>query len=752
MVYSISGPHTHNSNYFCISKDSDLLVYSAASHVAFPVLFKLDRGTGSCDSICMDWLLSSPSEDPKAASQKPGSALETLLRNLGSRQARRAGYGVRLFVQACVLAGCDYAPNKLSGIGLVSAFKLIRDTAFRNDGVRFEKALDSLPRKTKQGLDIKEYELILAKSEAVFYYHLVRHLDGSTRPLSEPRCSDEENGEDHHFSDHFPFMNRFGDDWSFLGQMQERVSSEAPPVAEIVIPNEPGKKRSQMKPQPSTKPPKTSKVDRVEVNEVKNPYRSKKRPREDQRRPLSEIASQQSQTNPFARFARLSDKKPTPGSGMLKYLQKQEDVRFVKRRFPPDNDRTRHLKSKPSIGTRSLVRRQSSARESDQVEQPDDLQCKENLDSQNLLQSKGQNHIVHGDHDATNHFDYEVADEASGVDGSTSAHVWQGSVEDKPDDWFNATIPDSESQLHDASFPAESSRQEVPAFFDLTESNSGHSVLNSEVLDGTPVLDGSGDAKLLDSPNEEISAIDSSEDRGVVGRLACVTDKNSDYNLESFQSSPPNFDIDLKQTDTSESSEIGFKSRSKYFQKGGSRRVTLDPSEMLDEPNNSLSDSQSVSASFKARPQRDSVGFNAGNVDTFTPQTKKSDWCIDEIIESPPEFDEHHSRDPFGSRSSGRVAVSGNQYSSVASYKIRRVGPLESAFQRQEQISSQDPSQPRSWRNSSRFHSNSSVASAKKKSNSLTSYFQPVKEKRSVFAQLKVDTKRTEEDFLWNTP
>jgi 5'-3' exonuclease len=230
----------------------------------------------------MDWLLSSPSEDPKAVSKKPGSALETLMKNLGSRQARRPGYGVRLFVQACVLAGCDYAPNKLSGIGLVGAFKLIRDTAFRNDGVRFTKALDSLPGKTKQGLDIKEYELILAKNEAVFYNHLVRHLDGSNRPLSEPLRS-------------YKFFKWWRPSffgplsfhemlwwWLVLLRTNARMrAKEGCTRGWNHYPIEPGKKQSQMKPQPSTKPPKPSKVERVEINKVENPYRRKKRPRED---------------------------------------------------------------------------------------------------------------------------------------------------------------------------------------------------------------------------------------------------------------------------------------------------------------------------------------------------------------------------------------------------------------------------------------------------------------------------------------
>eukprot|EP00978_Attheya_sp_CCMP212_P038464 scaffold190908_cov67-Attheya_sp.AAC.1 len=38
---------------------SDILVYSAACHilVPFPIIYKLDCDTGSCDVITMDWLL-----------------------------------------------------------------------------------------------------------------------------------------------------------------------------------------------------------------------------------------------------------------------------------------------------------------------------------------------------------------------------------------------------------------------------------------------------------------------------------------------------------------------------------------------------------------------------------------------------------------------------------------------------------------------------------------------------------------------
>jgi exonuclease-1 len=98
-----------------VTEDSDVLVYAAAVRVPFPVLFKLDRRNGCCDVISMDWLLSAPTSP---ANGKPKTALEGLLLNFASREARRSGFGVRLFVQGCVLAGCDYAPNTLPGVGL----------------------------------------------------------------------------------------------------------------------------------------------------------------------------------------------------------------------------------------------------------------------------------------------------------------------------------------------------------------------------------------------------------------------------------------------------------------------------------------------------------------------------------------------------------------------------------------------------------------------------------------------------------
>ena len=312
-------------------QDSDVLVYSAASHFSFPVLFKLDRHSGSCDIIDMGWLLSPPPHD-NYAKKKDTSSLETLLRNLALRQFRRPGFGARLFVQACVLAGCDYAPSRLNGVGLVNSFKNIRDNAYRNHSVRFEKVLAALPRKIRNQIDVKDYELILSKSEAVFYYHPILDIDGTITSLNNIRLGTEKPAEKESIQDHFPFLQRYDHDYSFLGDMEP-----SPPVHEIFIPGK--KEESQYQP---------SDVEMGKIlcrstsRKIENPYRSKKSQDPIKRRPLERVkpnekaANIDNSKNLFNKFTRKPDTEPSRQrhSGNLKYLQPHQDVRFVKRKFP----------------------------------------------------------------------------------------------------------------------------------------------------------------------------------------------------------------------------------------------------------------------------------------------------------------------------------------------------------------------------------------------------------------------------------
>ena len=170
--------------------------------------------------------------DDNASSPPPDGALLSVLRSFASKERSEPGSGVRLFVQACVLSGCDYAPNRLSKVGPVTAFRLTREASHRDPSERFGRILRSLPAGSRliaaaaaaavpppassfsgddgeedggggmggeivkddddfrspsdsDPRDAKvEYEDLLIKSEAVFYYHLVREVStGNIEPL-----------------------------------------------------------------------------------------------------------------------------------------------------------------------------------------------------------------------------------------------------------------------------------------------------------------------------------------------------------------------------------------------------------------------------------------------------------------------------------------------------------------------------------------------------------------------------------------
>ena len=392
-----------------------MLVYSAACHRAFPVIFKLDRSSGSCDVISTDWLLNTQQQSA-SDTKKSGNSLETILASLAARQATRPGFGVRLFVQGCVLSGCDYAPNLLSGVGLVNAFKAVRDNAYRNDNVRLKRILDSVPRKAKAELDMVEYEEILAKSEAVFYYHIVEHMDGSIKPMLEPKLT-HETGDVHHHSDHFPCLQRFEDTVSFLGVSKNKSSPRAPgppalgsarirtnepPVPEIIVPQNKEKK-------------KWTSLEKT-VKKASNPY-SKKRSREESRQPLQDVARNHTRSintipNLFSQFARRETqpaRKIQPE--FQKYRQRKDDVRFVKRRFSVESDRNYQPKTN---GARQLVLPISTSfREAAGGQRPSSLshRSKQAGKSTESVLKTNTTMLPQRNNDVINGFDYETPED-----------------------------------------------------------------------------------------------------------------------------------------------------------------------------------------------------------------------------------------------------------------------------------------------------------------------------------------------------
>lgn len=384
-----------------ITEDSDVLVYSVACEVSFPILFKLDRKTGACDVISMDWFLS-PNADPDSQQttttvdlSKKTSGLEPIMTTYLSRQLRDPGLGGRLFVQSCVLAGCDYSPNLLTGVGLVTAFKHMRSLIHRTSQERFHHVLKLLPRKARAHLDIVEYEELLAKSEAVFYYHPVCETDGTVVFLKNPNTTTV-NGVDsadgagagsnsgNDIASHRPNLCRFEGDWSFLGNMSSNgvlsqkmpqpgratAKPAGPPVSSGVMTMF-GVKRPRKEPSSLPKAKRaqyahgggslTQAVAKVVA--MANPYNNnnmakKQQQGEGSRSPLLPTSPNQPdrkgksiKPNPFAMFAR--DKENTSKSktaGMERFLARDgdNDVRFVKRVFPKDGTRTLRCKTASS--------------------------------------------------------------------------------------------------------------------------------------------------------------------------------------------------------------------------------------------------------------------------------------------------------------------------------------------------------------------------------------------------------------------
>jgi hypothetical protein len=794
--------HTSLLTSTLLGKDSDVLVYSAACHVPFPILFKLDRSSGQCDVISMEWLLSPPPDDPN--NMNKGSVLEILLKNLASRQARRPGFGVRLFVQACVLAGCDYAPNQLSGVGLVNAFKFVRDNAHRNDSVRFEKVLASLPRKARADLDLKEYELILAKSEAVFYYHLIRNQKGQVKPLSSPRISDQENGDAHHFSDHSPFLNRFDGDWSFLGRFEDTAkegaprgaccsSDDAPPVTEVLV----AKRRDVVtkRLRPSITP--TSKVDperstkRVAV-EVHNPYRVAKKPKEDNRRPLGSFSpntlhgQQKVKDNPFAKFASGSDTQSGPKeSAMANYLVKKDDVRFVKRQFPSASSAMQHLKSKASTSRRRLFSLQGSFTKQIPLALSAPHGAKHTAPktaAMSLKKSHGGNYDSSQD-DELRSFEYELSEKKT-KGPLPSNEIPRLLCQASKENWSPEMVPSVEADSEEdarppristvsnfdcgcsgndfaypvdppnQSFPTEARPQQPDAdFFDLTDSNSGHAAAADSNFQLSNIPAESQELSSRSDPEQSYYQESSTS----VGQTDCARNEFDTEDTITIDRREilvgdftlPHLELDPKESaDTPASAHAAStdtNTQSKYFtKKDRSRRVTLDPSEEA----GMLTSTMNRSKKGRGNSRICSVPFVVeSKVDTISPEAKDPFWNQDEIVESPELDDAQQTTSRFAQRA---TKLSLSRTSSSSSSRMHRGGALVSAFQRQEQLSATQSSRPASSFTNDPFPRKGGKNSKKQSVRpSAENFFKPAiqRQRASIFSQLEINVREPVDDF-----
>ncbi|KDO31717.1 hypothetical protein SPRG_03635 [Saprolegnia parasitica CBS 223.65] len=146
-----------------ITEDSDILVYCAAANISVPVLFKLEE-TGDCKMLSKD-----------AIHTHGKASANGVLRKL-SHFLSGGHEPTRMFVHACILAGCDFL-DSLPHIGIVRAIQHVFD--YR--GVRGTLRIPRLLSKLKfDGTTVPDdYLERFYKAEALFYHHYV--YDPSTQ-------------------------------------------------------------------------------------------------------------------------------------------------------------------------------------------------------------------------------------------------------------------------------------------------------------------------------------------------------------------------------------------------------------------------------------------------------------------------------------------------------------------------------------------------------------------------------------------
>lgn len=340
-----------------ITEDSDVVVYCAVCHLPTPVIFKLDRRTGICDIVKIDWLLYGKPSKGKDESQKKTTALESICNSFAHRQRMKPGHGVRLFVQACILAGSDYSPNKLTGVGLVTAFKLMRENAHRNCDERFRRVLKSLSTKNRRNEDMDIYEKNLTQSEAVFYLHPV--LDISTEKvttLTTPKFSRTLAGEKTDFS---PLLERFCGDITFIGKvdincinnLSQGAADYSPntrvtdfSLEEIVLKTEKKRKRNQLE-YCGIQHGDVFNNEKQEIVKTRNPYQNKSKGK-----PLKDSTNKTNTKNPFVSFFyKPMDSKKDGVPSMSSFGNTRSDLRFTKRKFDKNGKPVFNPKMKMSI-------------------------------------------------------------------------------------------------------------------------------------------------------------------------------------------------------------------------------------------------------------------------------------------------------------------------------------------------------------------------------------------------------------------
>ena len=112
-----------------LSEDSDILMYSAACGTSFPILYKYDPNIGSVQVTDIAKLGILPGQSPATKITRQSSADSTAKPSKLSQVASNFSNanGTRMFVQMCLLAGCDYCES-IHGVGIITALQVLTHT------------------------------------------------------------------------------------------------------------------------------------------------------------------------------------------------------------------------------------------------------------------------------------------------------------------------------------------------------------------------------------------------------------------------------------------------------------------------------------------------------------------------------------------------------------------------------------------------------------------------------------------------
>ena len=204
-----------------LTEDSDILVYSAICGTPFKVLYKFDK-SGIVQAVSLDSLMPLMSTvGAAAASISPATGItirgsDTAVVKKEKKQAGGRGRGKdkdsaaaepklkgflnllklhftgpdgrRMFVQMCVLAGCDYSES-VPSVGLTTALQAVVRCRHGGNDSRLDR-ICGLFRSLKKNIP-DSYLARAKRAEALFHYHPVFDIDtGTVVPFTPPRFED----------------------------------------------------------------------------------------------------------------------------------------------------------------------------------------------------------------------------------------------------------------------------------------------------------------------------------------------------------------------------------------------------------------------------------------------------------------------------------------------------------------------------------------------------------------------------------